>query len=503
MHSERQRQSLDNTYFGYDASNQLVNERRADVPGYNVTYVYDGAGNRLVKNDGGALTTYSYGSGNRLLSEVTGSAVTTYSYDANGNQTLINAGGALTTYAWDGENRLSKVTEPDGTVETSEYSHEGLRRKKSVTSPSNVTTITNLVWDGQSPVQERDENNLLLANYTWAPETWNGSWSGGELMDVLLLERRASTPGDMANGVSRYHGEDPSYNTRLLIEPGGNVSDRFAYKAFGEVWNHLGSGVTPFLFGGALGYFYDAAKRTYVRARVYDPITGRWISVDPIGFEGGDDNLFGFVGNDPVNWVDPMGLQVVARIRTSPGAGRPTHATQRSIHQCETRTAAYCAAAAAKNYQNRGLNCICNASRQICSVIRGEWPILGSAVFPFQHALREKFNCINQCLFEFWQRHKGQEWAAAAQTCHGCESSDKCCRAMVQAEQKVLTRCAKFRCQNTGVFLPGQMKPLTKGFDIGGPESSRLPWVKQYCCSENGAGDKERIAPKPSRPAHR
>ena len=97
---------------------------------------------------------------------------------------------------WDGENRLSKVVQPDGTSETSEYSHEGLRRKKSVTSPSSVTTTTHFVWDGQSPVQERNENNLLLAQYTWGPETWDGMWSGGDLMDVLLLERRASTPGD-------------------------------------------------------------------------------------------------------------------------------------------------------------------------------------------------------------------------------------------------------------------------------------------------------------------
>ena len=300
------------------------------MPGYNTTYVYDGAGNRLVKNDGGALTTYSYGSGNRLLSEVTGSAVTTYSYDANGNQTLINAGGALTTYAWDGENRLSQVTQPDGSSESHEYSHQGLRRKKQVTDASGaITTTTYFVWDGQSPVQERDELNRVLAQYTWAPETWDGVWSGGELMDVLLLERRASTPGDMAGGVSRYHGEDPSYNTRLLIEPGGSVSDRFSYKAFGEVWNHLGDGMTPLLFGGALGYWFDALRRMPVRNRVYDSITGRWISVDPIGFYGGDWNLFGYVGNMPVNWIDPDGL-----MPTPPPAPAPTPPPMQEENNC-------------------------------------------------------------------------------------------------------------------------------------------------------------------------
>jgi len=44
------------------------------------------------------------------------------------------------------------------------------------------------------------------------------------------------------------------------------------------------------------------------RARFYDPGVGRFIQKDPIGFEGGDVNLYGYVGNDPVNWVDPTGL---------------------------------------------------------------------------------------------------------------------------------------------------------------------------------------------------
>lgn len=50
----------------------------------------------------------------------------------------------------------------------------------------------------------------------------------------------------------------------------------------------------------------------------YDPSIGRWLEVDPIGFDGGDDNLYRFVGNDPTNGVDPSGLKVVkvVNIRT-------------------------------------------------------------------------------------------------------------------------------------------------------------------------------------------
>lgn len=46
--------------------------------------------------------------------------------------------------------------------------------------------------------------------------------------------------------------------------------------------------------------------------RDYDPDVGRWTAKDPIGFAGGDMDLYGYCLNDPVNWVDPEGLTVYA-----------------------------------------------------------------------------------------------------------------------------------------------------------------------------------------------
>ena len=42
--------------------------------------------------------------------------------------------------------------------------------------------------------------------------------------------------------------------------------------------------------------------------RDYDAEVGRWTAADPILFAGGDTNLYGYVLNDPVNWIDPGGL---------------------------------------------------------------------------------------------------------------------------------------------------------------------------------------------------
>ena len=62
----------------------------------------------------------------------------------------------------------------------------------------------------------------------------------------------------------------------------------------------------PFGFAGGLHDRTTGLVR--FGARDYDPSIGRWTARDPIDFGGGDTNLYGYVMNDPVNWVDPGGL---------------------------------------------------------------------------------------------------------------------------------------------------------------------------------------------------
>ncbi len=85
----------------------------------------------------------------------------------------------------------------------------------------------------------------------------------------------------------------------------GEVKQQMKYSEFGEVLQDTNPGFQPFGFAGGL---YDHETRL-VRfgARDYDGNIGRWLSKDPIGFKGGDTNLFGYVLNDPVNNKDQQG----------------------------------------------------------------------------------------------------------------------------------------------------------------------------------------------------
>lgn len=45
--------------------------------------------------------------------------------------------------------------------------------------------------------------------------------------------------------------------------------------------------------------------------RHFDPETGRWLSKDPIRFDGKDTNLYGYVMQDPINFIDPEGTEAI------------------------------------------------------------------------------------------------------------------------------------------------------------------------------------------------
>ena len=92
--------------------------------------------------------------------------------------------------------------------------------------------------------------------------------------------------------------------TRHLYQ---NIIKEITYDTFGNIRSDSNpSFKVPFGFAGGL---YDQdTKLTRFGYRDYDAYTGKWTAKDPIGFAGGDSNLYGYVLGDPVGLVDPEGL---------------------------------------------------------------------------------------------------------------------------------------------------------------------------------------------------
>jgi RHS repeat-associated protein len=94
---------------------------------------------------------------------------------------------------------------------------------------------------------------------------------------------------------------------RLVVNAStGETVHRRNYDEFGAVLFDSSPGFIPFGFAGGL-YDHETGLVRF-GARDYDAAVGRWTAKDPIGFAGGDGNLYGYVGNDAINEIDPHGL---------------------------------------------------------------------------------------------------------------------------------------------------------------------------------------------------
>ena len=95
---------------------------------------------------------------------------------------------------------------------------------------------------------------------------------------------------------------------RIVTDSSHNIVKEISYDTYGNVLSDSNEAFkVPFGFAGGL---YDVdTKLTRFGYRDYDAYTGKWTAKDPIGFSGGDSNLYGYVANSPVNWTDGSGLR--------------------------------------------------------------------------------------------------------------------------------------------------------------------------------------------------
>ena len=90
------------------------------------------------------------------------------------------------------------------------------------------------------------------------------------------------------------------------------ITDTFNYWPYGDIQSRTGTTATPFQFVGTRGYYKDSASintKQYVRARHYEVAKCRWMTQDPIGFDGLDWNVYRYVASNPKTWTDESGLK--------------------------------------------------------------------------------------------------------------------------------------------------------------------------------------------------
>lgn len=261
--------------FTYDALQRLKTGGTTATP---EDYDYDLTGNRTTSF---LSTLHSHDDANRLLEDDD----FTYTYDNNGNlATKTNkTTSAVTTYTWDAQDQLIQITFPDTTTAIYKYDGLGRRMEKNVNG-----TITRYVYDGEDMALEYDGTNTFLSRY-----------SHGDQVDQPLAVQRAGV------GFFYYHADHQGSVTHLT-DSSGLIANTYLYDSYGRTLTLSETIPQPYTYTGR--EFDPESGLYYYRARYYDANTGRFLSEDPIGFNGGDDNFYRYVSNNPINFIDPLGL---------------------------------------------------------------------------------------------------------------------------------------------------------------------------------------------------
>jgi len=278
--------------YTYDALDRLRSEARAGSHARSVAYDYDAVGNRTRMVRDGGETLYSYDADDRLLSD----GATSYGYDASGNLVSQTTGGSVRTYAWDAERRLARVAGPAGEADFA-YDADGNRVERRAGGE-----VTRFLPDTFGPtglpevLEERDGLGHVRAQFTYGK-------------DLLEMTRA---------GTTAFYEHDALGSTRLLTDAAGKATDAYGYEGYGGLASSAGSTDNPYLFAGER---LEPSTGLYdLRARNYDPGTGRFLGRDPAPGMASDppsQHPFLYAEADPVNRTDPTGRYSLLEIEVA------------------------------------------------------------------------------------------------------------------------------------------------------------------------------------------
>jgi len=281
--------------WGYNGIYQLTNETITGDPANNngnngyASYTLDPVGNRTAAPSTFSGFTPVFGSYN-LNDQLSGET-----YDSNGNVTRTANGN---NYIYDSENHMISMSNSTTSI-SMKYDAFGNRVSKTVTNTSGTTTTQYLIDD------------LNPTGYSQVLDELTGAIGSAAVTRTYTYGLQRISQDQIAGNVLSYYQYDGGGSVRQLTNSVGQVTDSYEYDAFGNSFTKVGTTPNNYLYRGEQ---YDSDLGLYyLRARYYNPATGRFPSRDPEDPDMGDPtdpktlHKYLYAGGEPINAVDPTG----------------------------------------------------------------------------------------------------------------------------------------------------------------------------------------------------
>ena len=272
--------------FTYDNGYRLTNYKRGPIggtPTIQNNYNYDAVGNRTSANLNGSNLTYTTNSLNQLTG-ISGAQNSTFTHDARGNLTF----DGIFYKSYDAEGRL--LSDSSSPANIIHYTYDAYNRR--VIKNTNGTALK-YGYAGMMQIEERNAANALL--------------------NSTVFTNFLSPVANDKNGSRFYFHQNELNSVEAITNVNGRLSEQYRYDAYGKpsrfdsLDNPMAASITGNRFG-LTGQEYDSATGSYrFFYRNYSPETGVFNQRDLIEYGDGM-GMYQYVGNNPANGVDVMGL---------------------------------------------------------------------------------------------------------------------------------------------------------------------------------------------------
>ncbi len=317
--------------YNYDALHRVIGVQQFDGVGAlqeNYSYTLDAMGKVISAFElGGRSVTYAYDNANRVVQEVivdavNGNHTANYFYDSVGNRVRLNANGTNLNYLYDDNDRLTQVgstlftydnngntlTETVGT-DTTSYSYDASNKLSSVVKPSLVSFDFTYDADDNRIAKTEGGNQVSYLidrnrKYAQAILESDGASETSYTYGHDLVSQRV-------DGQDQYYHYDRKGTVKSLTNAASNEVVRYNYDAYGVLLNQAGTAQNSHRYTGE--YFDEDLGHYYLRARNYNPTTGRFTQMDTWEGDTGRPaslNKYVYAHSDPVNNVDPSGRAI-------------------------------------------------------------------------------------------------------------------------------------------------------------------------------------------------